>query len=104
MVNAGLGYQLGRQTDFVSDERRHGFMSKGAAGDGRIRSHSIGHSGGGHRLFPHSSVEKERPVGHRAADHDLPALPHTHACASQTHINRGRNVGRMDVPDMRLQG
>ena len=57
------GYQLGRQTDFVSDERRHGFMSKGAAGDGRIRSHSIGHSGGGHRLFPHSPVEKEGPWG-----------------------------------------
>ena len=64
---------IGRQTDDVSDERRHGFMSKGAAGDGRGRSHSNGHSGGGHRLFPHSSVEKERPVGHRAADHDLPA-------------------------------
>ena len=32
----------------------------------------------------------------RKKDHDLPALPHTHACASQTHINRGRDVGRMD--------
>ena len=47
---------------------------------------------------------KKKARGHRAADHDLPALPHTHACASQAHINRGRNVGRMDVPDMRLQG
>jgi hypothetical protein len=79
-------------------------MSQGAARDGRIRSHSIGHSGGGHRLCPHSPVEKEKPVGHRVADDNLPALPHTDACASQTHINRGRDVGRMDVPDMRLQG
>lgn len=104
MVNAGRGYKLGRQTDDVSHERRHGFMSKGAAGDGRSRSHSNGHSGGAHRLFPHSPVEKERPVGHRAADHDLPALPHIHACASQTHISGGRGVGRMDVPHRRLQG
>jgi hypothetical protein len=79
-------------------------MSQGAARDGRVRSHSIGHSGGAHRLFPHSPVEKERPVGHRAADHDLPALPHIHACASQTHISGGRDVGRMDVPHRRLQG
>jgi hypothetical protein len=65
---------------------------------------TFGHSGGGHRLFLHSPVEKERPLGHRVADHELPALPHTHACTPQIYINRGRDVGRMDVPDMRLQG
>jgi hypothetical protein len=47
---------------------------------------------------------KRRPLGHRVADHELPALPHTHVCTPQTHINRGRDVGLMDVPDMRLQG
>jgi hypothetical protein len=58
MVNAGLGYDS-PPDDFVSDERRHGFMSKRAARDGRVRSHSIGHSGGGHRLFC-SSASRER--------------------------------------------
>jgi hypothetical protein len=58
-----------RQTDYVSDERRHGFMSRGAARDGRVRSHSIGHSGGGHRLFAHPPVEKERPRLARVAAH-----------------------------------
>ena len=37
---------------------------------------------------------KRRPLGHRVADHELPALPHTHVCTPQTHINRGRDVGR----------
>jgi hypothetical protein len=33
-----------------------------------------------------------------------PRCRHAHACASQTHISRGRDVGRMDVPEMGLQG
>jgi hypothetical protein len=44
-------------------------MSRGAARDGRVRSHSIGHSGGGHRLFAHPPVEKERPRLARVAAH-----------------------------------
>ena len=47
---------------------------------------------------------KKKARGHRAADHNLPALPHVHARASQTHISGGRDVGRMDVPHRRLQG
>src|SRR3954471_9911872 len=61
-------------------------MSKRGAGDGRVRSHSIGHSGGGQSAFLLIRQSRKK-------DHDLPALPHTPACASQTHINRGRDGG-----------
>jgi hypothetical protein len=42
--------------------------------------------------------------GHRVAEPGLSTLRHVHARDPTARINCGSNVGRMDVPQMRLQG
>jgi hypothetical protein len=43
-------------------------------------------------------------MGHRVAESGLSTLRHVNARDPPARINRGRDVGRMDVPEMRLQG
>ena len=43
-------------------------------------------------------------MGHRVAEPGLSTLRHVHARDPPARINRGSDVGRMDMPKMRLQG
>jgi len=43
-------------------------------------------------------------MGHRVAEPGLSTLRHVHARDPPARINRGGDVGRMDLPEMRLQG
>jgi hypothetical protein len=43
-------------------------------------------------------------MGHRVAEPGLSTLRHVNARDPEARINRGSDVGRMDVPEMRLQG
>jgi hypothetical protein len=43
-------------------------------------------------------------MGHRVTEPGLSTLRHVHARDPPARINRGSDVGRMDVPKMRLQG
>jgi hypothetical protein len=43
-------------------------------------------------------------MGHRVTEPGLSTLRHVHARDPPARINRGSDVGRMDVPEMRLQG
>jgi hypothetical protein len=80
------------------------FGRKGATRHGRHRVHSAGDRRGAYRLLRRQAVEDEGPMGHRVAEPGLSTLRHVHARDPPAHINRGSDVGRMDVPEMRLQG
>jgi hypothetical protein len=80
------------------------FGWKGATRHGRHRFHSAGDSRGARRLLRRQAVEDEGPMGHRVAEPGLSTLRHFNARDPQARINRGSDVGRMDVPEMRLQG
>jgi hypothetical protein len=55
-------------------------------------------------LLRRQAVEDEGPMGHRVAEPGLSTLRHVNARDPEARINRGSDVGRMDVPEMRLQG
>jgi hypothetical protein len=80
------------------------FGRKGATRHGRHRFHSAGDSRGARGLLRREAVEDEGPMGHRVAEPGLSTLRHVHARDPPARINRGSDVGRMDVPEMRLQG
>jgi hypothetical protein len=80
------------------------FGRKGARRHGRHRLHSAGDRRGACRLPRRQAVEDEGPMGHRVAEPGLSTLRHLHARDPPARINRGSDVGRMDVPEMRLQG
>ena len=80
------------------------FGRKGATHHGRHRFHSTGDSRGACRLLRRQAVEDEGPMGHRVAEPGLSTLRHVHARDPPARINRGGDVGRMDLPEMRLQG
>jgi hypothetical protein len=80
------------------------FGRKGATRHGRHRFHSTGDSRGARRLLRRQAVEDEGPMGHRVAEPGLSTLRHVNARDPQARINCGSDVGRMDVPEMRLQG
>jgi hypothetical protein len=80
------------------------FGGKGATRHGRHRLHSAGNSRGARRLLRRQAVEDEGPMGHRVAEPGLSTLRHVHARDPPARINCGSDVGRMDVPEMRLQG
>ena len=68
------------------------------------RVHSAGDRRGACRLLRRPAVEDEGPMGHRVTEPGLSTLRHVHARDPPARINRGSDVGRMDVPKMRLQG
>jgi hypothetical protein len=80
------------------------FGQEGATHHGRHRFHSTGDSRGARRLLRRQAVEDEGPMGHRVAEPGLSTLRHVNARDPQARINCGSDVGRMDVPEMRLQG
>ena len=80
------------------------FGRKGATRHGRHRLHSAGDSGGARGLLRGQAVEDKGPMGHRVAEPGLSTLRHVHARDPPAHINSGSDVGRMDMPKMRLQG
>ena len=80
------------------------FGRKGATRHGRHRLHSAGDRGGARGLLRGQAVEDEGPMGHRVAEPRLSTLRHVHARDPPARIDRGSDVGRMDVPEMRLQG
>ena len=80
------------------------FGRKGATRHGRHRPHSAGNSRGARGLLRRQAVEDEGPMGHRVAEPGLSTLRHVHARDPPARIDRGSDVGRMDVPEMRLQG
>lgn len=80
------------------------FGRKGATRHGRHRLHSAGDSGGARGLLRGQAVEDEGPMGHRVTEPGLSTLRHVHARDPPARIDRGSDVGRMDVPEMRLQG